>query len=538
MTYRADPRFLEPLESRLLLSAGPAEPPVTWIPSPNFNSRNGTKIDAIVIHTTEESYAATVSEFQDPATELSAHFVNNTDGTITEMVDPANRAWHATYYNNRAIGIENVGYAGQASTWNSKNIASLEKLVAYLAYTYNIPVVHPTDNADDYPSDTLNEPGIVAHAQVQPWDRTDPGPYFPWTRFITDVQTIIKNATTPPPAVQAPFHGTPFAIGSSQVTIQAEDYDIGGEGVAYHDLDKANLGGAYRKSEGVDVEPTTDTGGGYNVGYVKAGEWLEYSLNVAKEGAYNLQPRVAAISEGGKFHIEVNGISVSQSYGVPATGGWQKWTSFNILINLPAGKSVLRIAMDANGSSGSVANFNYFTIAPATPLASGQSPYLGVPFQIASSGSTQIDAALFDNGGEGVAYHDVDAANLGGQFRTTGVDVQTSTGDPSSAYNVGYTKAGEWIEYTINVATAGVYAIDFRVASAGTGGTFHAEVDGANVTGSLTLPNTGGWQTWKTITKTGVTLSAGQHVLRLKMDTNGTTGSVGNFDWLQLTRSA
>src|SRR4051812_40180214 len=96
--------LVEPLESRRLLS-GPAAPAVTWIPSPNFNSRNGTTIDAIVIHTTEISFDATIKEFQDPAAELSAHYVVNSDGAITQMVDTANRAWHATYYNSRSIGI-------------------------------------------------------------------------------------------------------------------------------------------------------------------------------------------------------------------------------------------------------------------------------------------------------------------------------------------------------------------------------------------------------------------------------------------------
>ena len=55
------------------------------------------------------------------------------------------------------------------------------------------------------------------------------------------------------------------------------------------------------------------------------------------------------------------------------------------------------------------------------------------------------------------------------------------------------------------------YAVDVRVASNGAGGTFHLEVDGANATGPITVPTTGGWQVWKTITKTGVALSAGPH---------------------------
>jgi len=58
------------------------------------------------------------------------------------------------------------------------------------------------------------------------------------------------------------------------------------------------------------------------------------------------------------------------------------------------------------------------------------------------------------------------------------------------------------------------------------------EVDGADVTGTMTVPMTGAWTTWTTMTKTGVALSAGPHVIRVVMDTNGGNGtSVANFNW-------
>ena len=75
------------------------------------------------------------------------------------------------------------------------------------------------------------------------------------------------------------YGGTAWLVPGS---IQAEDFDIGGEGVAYHDTDAVNSGGVYR-STGVDVQATGDSGGGYNVGWVKAGEWLTYTVNVASD---------------------------------------------------------------------------------------------------------------------------------------------------------------------------------------------------------------------------------------------------------------
>jgi predicted Rdx family selenoprotein len=78
-----------------------------------------------------------------------------------------------------------------------------------------------------------------------------------------------------------------------------------------------------------------------------------------------------------------------------------------------------------------------------------------------------------------------------------------------------------------------------RVAHPGIGGTFHIELDGVNVTGSMTVPDTGDWGVYRTIRKRGITVSAGQHSLKLVMDTaNPTTGSVGNFNYVMFTKSA
>ena len=87
----------------------------------------------------------------------------------------------------------------------------------------------------------------------------------------------------------------------------------------------------------------------------------------------------------------------------------------------------------------------------------------------------------------------------------------------------------------MNVSTAGVYDLDIRVASGGIGGTFHIEVNGVNITGPISVPNTGGWQTWQNVRVSGVTLAAGTQVWRVVMDTNGPTTAVGNFNWLKAT---
>jgi Carbohydrate binding module (family 6) len=142
----------------------------------------------------------------------------------------------------------------------------------------------------------------------------------------------------------------------------------------------------------------------------------------------------------------------------------------------------------------------------------------------------KVEFENYDTDGSGTAYVDATTGNTGNVYRYDSVDIQATT-DAGGGYNVAWVKATEWLNYTVAVATTATYAIDVRVASSGAGGTFHIEVDGVDKTGPVTVPNTGGWQTWTTLTKTGVSLSAGTHGIRVVMDTNGATGSIGNFNW-------
>jgi len=135
---------------------------------------------------------------------------------------------------------------------------------------------------------------------------------------------------------------------------------------------------------------------------------------------------------------------------------------------------------------------------------------------------------------EGTGYHDSDATNNGGQYRNDGVDIEVCT-DTGGGYNVGWTVAGEWLSYSINVTQAGSYNIGIRVASNGAGGTFHLEIDGVNVSGTMTIPNTGGWQIWQTLNVNNINLATGNKTLKIVMDANGATGSVGNFNYIDFT---
>lgn len=326
-----------------------------------------------------------------------------------------------------------------------------------------------------------------------------------------------QTTTAAPPA------GTQLSYGANPAVLpdklEAENFDRGGEGIAYHDTESANLGGAYRPLEGVDVQTTTDIDGGSAVAFVKAGERLEYTVDVVPGGNYDVDFRVASLAAGGKFHLEVDGANVTGAMTVPQTGDWNKYATVTKTgLNLSVGRHVLRLAFDANGSVGYVGNFNWLRLRPGTG-PEGQQPYSVFPFTDAD----QVMATNFDRGGEGVAYHDSEAANLGGVLRPNeGVDIQP-TPNGGSLWNVGWTRPGEWIEYTMDFTQSGPFTLNVSLASQGAGAGFHVLVDDQTAA-SFVTPDTGGWQTYATLARSGVNVAQGRHVIRIQFDSTGPTG--------------
>ncbi|WOO42976.1 carbohydrate-binding domain-containing protein [Rubellicoccus peritrichatus] len=146
-----------------------------------------------------------------------------------------------------------------------------------------------------------------------------------------------------------------------------------------------------------------------------------------------------------------------------------------------------------------------------TPAAN-QTPYGGVAHQIPGT----IEGKNFDLGGQGVAYHDTHSWNNGGLYRSEGVDLGSGDGDVV----VGWTAGGEWLEYTVN-ANPGVYDIEARISAPSNNRTIIATLDG-KLLGTFTLPNTGAWHTYQTISLQGVPIDGGNNqVLRLEFPSGG-----------------
>lgn len=182
---------------------------------------------------------------------------------------------------------------------------------------------------------------------------------------------------------QRPYGGSAWPVPGR---IEAEDYDVGGEGVAYHDTTSGNAGGAYRDDD-VDIESATE--GGYNVGWIDPDEWLEYTVSVDTDGTYGLTARVASASEGGQFHVEVDGTDVTGSVGFSGTGGWQSWTTVDTgSIDLTAGEHVVRVYSEAGGW-----NINYVEF---TDSGGGNEEYPDDPGNLDGRSWNEIMADHFD----------------------------------------------------------------------------------------------------------------------------------------------
>ena len=187
-----------PLSSLVELDACPPPPPPptvdfagsVWRPSLNYNTRT-TGISMVIIHTCEGGYTGCWSWLVNPVSVVSAHYVVNESGSeVSQLVREKDRAWqiaasynctlnqnvdcgmNGTQMNHMTIGIEHAGYASQDS-FPTSQLQKSAQLVCDLTKRQGIP------------RDSLH---IVGHGQMQPNNRTDPGPRWPWNRYIAMIR--------------------------------------------------------------------------------------------------------------------------------------------------------------------------------------------------------------------------------------------------------------------------------------------------------------------------------------------------------------
>jgi hypothetical protein len=306
----------------------------------------------------------------------------------------------------------------------------------------------------------------------------------------------------------------------------AANFDRGGRNVAYYDTTSGNVGGQYRLSEDVDIISSCDPNvvSPYVVNNLASGEWMNYTVNVATSGSYVFS-LLASNSYSGTpaFHLEVDGVKVTGTIPVPSTGAWCTFKGVATpAIALSAGQHVLKVVADQQFFNLETISATAAATVPATSTSPYMSTYQGKPYTgtpISVPGSFM--AANFDLGGPNVGYKDTTASNIGGQYRPNdGVDLIASCDPtPTASYVINNYATGEWMNYTINAASAGNYAVQLRVANNYSSSVaFHVEVDGVKVAGPVQIPTTGAWCTFRTVATPAFPLTAGPHVLKIVSD--------------------
>jgi len=388
----------------------------------------------------------------------------------------------------------------------------------------------------------------------------------------------------------------PFKTHTTGQNIFAVDYDLGRNNYAYFDTDTANYhlntgefkawnqGWEYR-NDGVDIEKCDDIEptNGYNIGFVKKGEWLQYTIVSEVNAAYKFELRHAGQSKA-SMHIEVNGQVASESFDTQPTGSWTTYKTTTIdNIILPEGEVKVRLVFD-----GGEVNVNYFSfIEPveisdvpfelfnATTPKIDNEIYINLSKSITSSENNidsnefelkvndvvvafsdlflndendqqiilTVDQDLFYNDEIKVSYQGTSvksgAQNLSifsevlvnNEFQkhyeipgkveaedfmvNNGFELEDCT-DTGGGNNTAYASNGDYLEYLLYVTSAGIFDLNFRVATEKS-----AEIlilnseDGEMVqNGSISFGSTNGWQSWQTKT-TSIELPAGKVVLRL-----------------------
>jgi len=159
-------------------AAAPADNPgAEWIPAAAANFTVADRpaeypVEYVVIHVTQEVYADAIAIFQDPAKEVSIHYlVRSADGHIAQTVHEKDVAWHAGNwdYNTRSIGIEHEGFVDDPAWFTDAMYRSSAAATAAVCDAYGIP---------------KDRQHIIGHSEVPEATHTDPGPNWDWARYI------------------------------------------------------------------------------------------------------------------------------------------------------------------------------------------------------------------------------------------------------------------------------------------------------------------------------------------------------------------
>ncbi|MBF0196117.1 MAG: carbohydrate-binding protein [Planctomycetes bacterium] len=239
----------------------------------------------------------------------------------------------------------------------------------------------------------------------------------------------------------------------------------------------------YEAMSGILTSSCKDIDGGENIGWVDAGDWMEYTIKVNYAKEYRIDYRYAANQKNIKLDL-ISGSTVLGSLDAAPTGGWQIWNTASHYVALPAGESTLRI--EANGGGW---NLNWFKVV-----------------EVAEAVPAKIEAENYDT--------------------MSGVII-SGADDIDGGQKVSSINTGDWMKYNIRVKHAGEFRIDYRYAANKNNMRLNL-MYGTTVIGNIDAAPTGGWQIWDTASHF-VTLPAGEISLHIEV-----VGGGWNLNWFEI----
>jgi beta-glucosidase len=262
---------------------------------------------------------------------------------------------------------------------------------------------------------------------------------------------------------------------------------------------------SYSTQSGTQVETTSDTGGGQNVGFIAPGDWLSYAnVDFGTPTATTVTTRRASGSTATgtiQFRLDSTTGPIIASVPVSNTGGWQSWGSVTTTLSGSA-TGVHTVYVTFTGTGGDFVNLNWFQFARS---GSTRNPYV---VNQAESHSSQ-----------------------------SGTQTET-TSDTGGGLNVGWIAPGDWLAYSnVDFGTPTATTVTTRRASGSTAtGTIQYRLDSTTgpIIASVPVSNTGGWQSWGSVTTTLSGSATGVHTLYLTF--TGSGGDFVNLNWFQFAR--
>lgn len=296
----------------------------------------------------------------------------------------------------------------------------------------------------------------------------------------------------------------PYRNATLPCSIEAEDYNTGGEGIGFHDVDWWNLGGQYR-NEGVDIEPGPEIGS-YKVAWIRDGEWLGYTVRNPDAGLYRLELVGCALSPGASVRVDL-GEEAGPVLQLPLSADYDRFGRVGADLEIPAGVHVIRLTFAGRQNIDRMDLVRTDPIPTVTPTPTSE-PTISLP--------GRVEAEDYDAGPEGEAYLDLTPGNQGGAYRNDSVDIFHPSAGSSPV--VSATGNGEWLRYTVAVGTSGLYRCTFRLAGTGAPAELWMAVDDQPLV-RIAAPLNGTPTGFSTHTRT-IGLSSGTHRLNLSFAGN------------------